>query len=220
MTYASVVTFKFGWTIFCRVLRADDSAVRAIEEALEIAEGSSDDLALGVVKLALGVALVYRDATADHRRGLELMRDVRDMWLLGREPLYGMPLMDLYVARESARSGDRDGAIAVMRKTVEDLQRAGRRGFGVFGAGVLVETLLDGGTEDEMTEAQTAIDRLAHLPADEDWAVSRDLAASATGAGCPRPRRRSGLPRLGEAISRRAKSLGFEGHIVMAEAMV
>lgn len=37
---------------------------------------------------------------------------------------YGIPLLDLYVARETARSGDGDGAIPVMRETVEDLLRA------------------------------------------------------------------------------------------------
>ena len=71
----------------------------------------------------------------------------------------------IYTSRgRSAKSGDRDGAIAVMRKAVDDLYQAGRRRFGVFGAGVLVETLLDRGTEDEVAEAQAAIDRLANLP--------------------------------------------------------
>ena len=43
LTYGAVVTYKYGWTNFYGVLRADDSAVRTLEEALKIAEGSSDD---------------------------------------------------------------------------------------------------------------------------------------------------------------------------------
>ena len=134
LTHGAVVTCKYGWTIFYGVLRADDSAVREIEEALQIAEGSSDDTAVGVARFALGVALVHRDAAADRQRGLELLAQVRDMWLRERDLFYGIPLLDLYVARESARRGDRDGAIPVMRKAVDDLLRAGRLGYGVIGA--------------------------------------------------------------------------------------
>ena len=43
-----------------------------------------------------------------------------------------------------------------MRKAVDDLHQAGRLGLRVCGAGVLVETLLDRGTEDDVAEAQTA----------------------------------------------------------------
>ena len=80
---------------------------------------------------------------------------VRDMWL--REGFYGSEYRSsiYHVARESARSGDRDGAIPVIRKVVDDLHQAGRLGFGGAGAGVLVETLLDRGTEGDLAEAQS-----------------------------------------------------------------
>ena len=120
VTHAAVVTYKYGWSIFYGVLRADDCAVRELEEAVTIAEGSSDDAALGVVKFSLGVALVHRDATADRQRGLELLRQVREMWLIAQDR-YGMPLLDIYVAQHSARIGDRDAAISVMGKAVDDL---------------------------------------------------------------------------------------------------
>ena len=220
VTHGAVVTYKYGWTIFYGVLRADDSAVRALEEALKIAEGSSDDTAVSVVTFSLGVALVSRDATADHRRGLELLMHVRDLWLRERDLLYGIPLLDIYVARESARSGDCDGAVPVMRKAVDDLHQAGRLGYGVCGAGILVETLLDRGTEGDVAEAQTAIDRLANLPADKGLAV-RDIWLLRVRALLARAR--------GDDVTYRdlvgryramATSLGFEGHMAMAEAMV
>ena len=56
-----------------------------------------------------------------------------------------------------------------MRKAVDDLPMAERPGYGVYGTGVLVETLLERGAEGDLAEAQEAIDRLAHLPADEVW---------------------------------------------------
>ena len=80
------------------MLRADDSAVREIEEAVRTAEGSGDDIALGLVKYTLGIALVHRDAAADRQRGLELLVQVRDMWLRERSLPMELPLVDV-VAR-------------------------------------------------------------------------------------------------------------------------
>ena len=54
------------------VLRADDAAVRAIEEAVRTA-ASSNWVALLVAEYGLGGALLNRDAAADRHRGLELM---------------------------------------------------------------------------------------------------------------------------------------------------
>jgi hypothetical protein len=218
VTHGAVVTYRYGWTVAYGVLRADDSAVRAIEEALQIAEGSSDDYALSLVKFLLGFALVDRDATADHQRGLELLMHVRDTWLRKRMLLIG-PLLDICIARESARRGDRDGALPVMRKVVDDLHQAGRLGYGVCGAGILVETLLDRGTEADVAEAQAAIDRLANLPAEEGLAV-RDITLLRLRALLSRARGADNAYR--ELVIRyhaMAESLGFEGHIAMAEAM-
>jgi class 3 adenylate cyclase len=218
VTHVAVVTYKYGWTIAYRVLRPDDSAVCAIEEALQIAEGSSDDYALGVVKFSLGVALVYRDAPADHRRGLELLIQVRDMWLRKGSLLIG-PLLDIYIARERARSGDRDGAIPVMRNVVDNLHRTGRLGYGVCGAGVLVETLLDRGAEGDLAEAQEAIDRLADLWTD-DGSAMREITLLRLRALLSRARGDDVAYRdLASRYRDMAKTLGFEGHIAWAEAM-
>ena len=78
-----------------------------------------------------------------------------------------VPVAELWAAQERARRGDRDAAIAVMRQAVDELHQAGRPFFGVWGTGVLVETLLERGAEGDLAEAQEAIDRLANLPADE-----------------------------------------------------
>jgi hypothetical protein len=201
------------------VLQADDSAVRAIEEAVQTAEGSSDDDALGLAKLALGCALVYREAAADRQRGLELLVQLRDMWLRERSLLYHVPLVDVYIAREMARHGDRDAAIPLMRNAVNELHQAGQLGYGVWGTGVLVETLLNRDADGDVAEAQEAIDRLANLPADEGLAV-RDVWLLRPRALLARARGDDVAYR--ECVSRyreMATSLGFEGHIAMAHAM-
>jgi class 3 adenylate cyclase len=218
-TQTAVVNYKYSWTVFYGVLRADDSALPEIEEAVHAAEGSIDDAALSVAKFTLGIALMHRDAAADHQRGLEVLMQVRDMWLRKRSLLYAVPLLDVYVARESARNGDRDGAIPVMRKAVDDLHQAGRLGFGVACTAVLVETLLGRGTEGDVAEAQTAIDRLANLPADEGL-VMRDIWLLRLRTLLARARGDDVAYRdLVNRYRAMAESLGFEGHIAMAEAM-
>ena len=122
-----------------------------------------------MAEYALGVALLNRDAAADRHRGLELMVQVREL-VRERGPFL-VPVAELLAARERARRGDRDAAIAVMRQAVDELHQAGRLGSGVWGTGVLVETLLERGAEDDLAEAQEAIDRLANLPATEGWAM-------------------------------------------------
>ena len=217
---AVVLTWTYGVPMHYGVLRADDSAVRACEEAVQIAEASSDEIALSLAESGLGGALLCRDAAADRLRGLELMAQVRDIFLRKQVALQALPVIELWAGRERARRGDRDAAIAVMRQAVDELHQAGRPFYGVWGTGLLVETLLERGAEDDLTEAQEAIDRLAHLPADEGWAMLditllrlRALLARARGDDVAYRERVNTYREM-------AQSLGFEGHIAWAEAMI
>ena len=171
-----------------------------------------------MAEYTLGVALLNRDAAADRRRGLELMVQFRE-FVRERAPFL-VPVAELWVARERARRGDRDAAIPVMRQAVDEMHQAGRLSYGVWGTGVLVETLLERGTEGDLAEAQEAIDRLANLAADQDSAML-DITLLRLRALLARAR--------GDDVAYRdlvgryramAKSLGFEGHIAWAEAMV
>ena len=207
-----------GLAITYGVLRADDSALRTIEEAVQTAQRASSDIALIFAEYSLGAALLYRDAAADRQRGLELMVQARE-WQRERMPNI-VPVTELAAGRERARRGDRDAAIAVMRKAVDELHQAGRLGFGVFGTGVLVETLLERGEEGDLAEAQEATDRLANLPADDGSAIPeitllrlRALLSQARGDDVA-------YRDLANRYRAMAESLGFEGHIAWAEAML
>ena len=112
------------------MLRADDSAVRAIEEAVQTAQRPAAIFASAWPSTRWAVALLNRDAAADRHRGLELMVQARDIWLRKRCPLPD-PGRRLWAARERARRGDRDAAIPVMRKAVDEMHQAGRLGYGV-----------------------------------------------------------------------------------------
>jgi class 3 adenylate cyclase len=216
-TLGLVVTWTYGAIVY-GVLRADDSALRAVEEAVQTAQRASSDIALIFAEYALGVALLYRDAAADRHRGLELMVQARE-WQRGRMPSL-VPLTELCVARERASRGDRDAAIPVMRKAVDDLHQAGQLGYGVFGTGVLVETLLERGAESDLAEAQEAFDRLASLGADQGSAM---LEITLLRLRALLARARGDDDACRDLVSRYraiAESLGFEGHIAWAEAMI
>ena len=217
-TLAVIVAWTYGHAIVYGVLRADDAAVRAIEEAVQTAEATSNDLAGQIVKYALGVALLLnRDAAADRHRGLELIVQFRE-FVRERAPFL-VPVAELWVARERAGRGDRDAAIAVMRQAVDELHQAGRPYFGVWGTGVLVETLVERGAEGDLAEAQEAIDWLANLSAD-DGSAMRDITLLRLRALLARARGDDTAYR--DLVSRyraMATELGFEGHIAWAEAM-
>ena len=83
--------------------------------------------------------------------------------------------VDVYSARERARGGDRNNAMPVMRAAADDLVREGQLlQWGIPATGVLVETLLDRGTESDVAEAEAAVERLATAPADEALVI-RDI---------------------------------------------
>jgi hypothetical protein len=216
-TLGVVVTWTNG-AIPYGVLRADDSALRTSEEAVQTAQRASSDIALIFAEYSLGGTLLSRDTAADRHRGLEIMAQARD-WQRERMPSL-VPVTELLAGRERARRGDRDAAIPVMRQAVDELHQAGRLGYGVFGTGVLVEALLERGAEGDLAEAQEEIDWLANLPTDEGSAI-REITLLRLRALMSRAR--------GDAVAYRdlvsryramAESLGFEGHIEWANAMI
>ena len=202
------------------MLAADDRAVREIEDVLRIAERSGDDLALTVARMALGFALVHRHTAAERDRGQNLLAEVSEMFLRPGYLLADRPIVNVYLARERARGGDRDDAIPLMRAAVDHLFREGRLLlWGVPATGVLVETLLDRAADGDLAEAEAAIERLAAAPADYGLAVRdiwllrlRALLARAHGDA-------TAYTHLRDRYRDMAKTLGFEGHIEWAEAM-
>jgi hypothetical protein len=220
LTYAAVVGYVYFLGISCGVLSPDDRAVREIEDALRIAERSSDDLAVAFAWMTLGFALVHRPTDAERDRGQTLLAEVGDVFLRRGYLLCDLPLVEVYSARERARCGDRDDAIPLMRATADHLFREGRLLlWGVPATGVLVETLLDRGTESDVAEAEAAIERLAAAPADEGLAM-REIWLLRLRALLARAHRdAAAYTDLRDRHRDMAKTLGFEGHIAWAEAM-
>ena len=219
MSYVQVVGGVYFGGIPGGVLRPDDSAIREIEDALRIAERSGDDFALAHVRMALGVALVQRPTAAERDRGQKLLAEVSQVILRQGHNLCDLPIVEVYLAGERARRGDRDGAIPLMRAAVDDLFRERLLlGWGFPATGVLVETLLDRSTDADVAEAEAAIDRLARLPT--DGPMVRDIWLLRLHALLVRARGdAAAYAHFRDRYRDTAKTLDLEGHIAWAEAM-
>ena len=141
--------------------------------------GSPNDPAMTsrwrIARVTLGIALVHRPTAAERDRGQKLLAEVGDVFLRRGHNLGELPVVNVYLARERARRGDRDDAIPLMRAAVDHLFREGQLLlWGVPATGVLVETLLDRGADSDVAEAEAAIERLAAAPADEGLVI-RDI---------------------------------------------
>jgi class 3 adenylate cyclase len=217
MSYARVVTYAYLVGIPAGVLRPDDRVVREIEDALRMAERSGDDHAVSNAQITLGLALVHRPTDAERDRGQRILAEVSDVFLrLGYFLGDLLLIVQVYLARERARCGDRDKAIPLMRAAVDHLLR---EGIGGVAPVVLVETLLDRGTDDDVAEAEAAIERLAAAPAGAGL-VMRDIWLLRLRALLARARGDAATyAHFRDRYRDMAKSLGFEGHMEWAEAM-
>ena len=220
LSYATVVAYSEAVGIATGALRADDRAIGESEDGVRIAERSGDDLALSYAQLNLGVALVHRQTADELDRGRKLLAEVSEVFVRRGHNLADLGVVKVYVARENARRGDRDEAIALMQAAIDHMVHQGQLlVWGMPATAVLVETLLDRGTEDDLREAEAAIERLASAPAAERLAMrdiwllrSRALLARARGDVAEYARLRDNYRDL-------ATALGFEGHTDWAEAM-
>jgi hypothetical protein len=175
---------------------------------------------VGYIRAALALALMHRQKAAERDRGQKLGAEVGEVLLNQGRNLCDLPIIEVYLARERARAGDRDDAIALMRSTVDHLFRTGRLlMWGVPATGVLVETLLARCADADLAEAEAAIERLAEAPADEGLAIREiwllRLHALLARAHGDDARYREYRDRYRDV----AKMLGFEGHIAWAEEM-
>jgi hypothetical protein len=214
LSYATVATYVYLGIAF-GVLRPDDSVLHEIDDALRIAE-----LALDFTRWTLGVALVHRQTAAERDPGEKLLAEVGEEYLRRRQNLCDLPIVNVYLAREIARRGDRDEALPLLRAAADHLFRDGKLlAWGLPATGVLVETLLDRASESDVAEADAAITRLAGAPPDEELVIREvwllrlhALLAHAKGDD-------TAYRDYRDRYRAMARTLGFEGHIAWAEAM-
>ncbi len=218
--YAQVVDFVYLAGIPHGVLVPDDRAMREIEDAVQKCERFGDDFLLANAWVTLGVALVDRPTAAERDRGQTLLAEASDAFTRQGYNRGELPIVNVYLARDRARRGNRDDAIPLMRAVVDHFVCAGHLlGWGIPATGALVQTLLDRAANGDVTEAEAAIERLAAAPADEGLALRdiwllrlRGLLARVHGNDARYREYR-------ERYHDMAKTLGYDGHIAWAEAM-
>ena len=121
LSYAMVVAYAYFPGIPFNVLAAHDRVVR--EDAVRIAERSGDDMALAFARTMLGIALVHRHPDAERNRGQNLLAEASDVLTRRGHNLSELRLINVYLAGERARRGDRDEAIPLMFAAVDQLIR-------------------------------------------------------------------------------------------------
>jgi class 3 adenylate cyclase len=170
MSYVFALLWKYVVSIPFGALPADATAMRETAEALRIAESSSDDFILYMGRLSRGLVLVTRDGP-EREAGLDLFNQVRDMALKERMSLSALTIVDPEFALETARTGDLDGAIDMVRAVVDGAYESGDMIWRGRATEVLVQLLIRRGSVDDQHEAQAAMDRLAAVPTDPGFVL-------------------------------------------------
>jgi adenylate cyclase len=214
---ATVACYTYYNAIGSDVIVADDAALRGIDEALQSAEQASDDLALALLLFTKANALHQDPGQREH--GYELLERVRVMTIEGRFYDSMLPVIDARLAEVMGGRGD-PAALPILRNKLEELYASGMLGYCTWATDVLVHGLVRAGTETDLRDAAVAVERLSSQ-AVLDGSVFRDLIVLKSRALLARAH--------GDEVAYRdlagryldmATSLGFEGHIAMAEAMV
>ena len=198
-------------------LLPDATALRETADALAIAERSGDELALHITRFARGITLAHRGGR-ERDAGFALLAQAREAAVQQRFTVTVVPVVDIQVAREKARSGDLDGAIELARAVVADLFDSGGAVWSVLATTVLVEALSRRGSDGDIPAAQAAVDRLAAVT-DPGLVLNelpllrlRALLARAVGD-------EAGYREFRDRYRAKATECGFEGHMALAEAM-
>jgi hypothetical protein len=217
MSIATVLAYKYDvGGIPTGVFRSDDGSLWEAGEALQICEQSGDDFAVIQARQSMGVALIHHGADSD--RGVAMLRQVREEILQGKFSLAELPMLNLYIARAQALRGDPDGVLPSMREDVGQLFASSHYAYTLIATSILVETLLEAGSDGHLSEAEMAIDRLA--AAVEEHQPIRDITVLRLRTLLAKARKGDAAYRdLRERYRAMANSLGYEGHIAWAEEM-
>jgi adenylate cyclase len=217
LTFVRAVIYKYGGPVVNQVLEADATAIGDLEEALAIAEKSGDHIALALTRYIFAGALI--ESGTDRARGLQYLAQTRDMCFNGQFFATELPVADIYLARERARQGDSDGAIPIMRASVDAVFANGLFGYGIVCTSILIEALLGRAADGDAAEAECAIARLANSPIKDmalcDVSLLRLQAMLARARGDD-----TGYRQYSDLYRSRATDLGFEGHSALAQAML
>ena len=209
----STVTFTFhGMRL------PDAAAVRRSGDLLSLAEQTGEDFAFQMARTIHAQVLAHRD-DSERQAGLQMLAALRKTAIDTGFGKSFLPVIEIEIARASLDSGDLDAAIVLSRTNLDTCFETGWMMWAAPAAAVLVEALLKRGGEGDLDDARKAVDTLAAVPTDPGFVLNeppllhmRALLAQAAGD-------MTAYREYRDSYRNRAKELGFEGHIAIAEAM-
>jgi adenylate cyclase len=215
---AALLLYIYGIGVANGLLLPDAAMLRESAEALRAAEGRGDEFALATARFLRG--LILAESEGPHRaEGFEVLAQSRETALRDRVNQAALQQLKVERAKEEARSGDLDNAIALLRPVVEEQFRTDAMMF--LGAGVtaLVESLLQRGGEADVREAAAVIEQLGAVSAEPDFVLFdvtllrlRALLARAHGD-------EASYRDFAQRYGAMATSFGFEGHRALARIL-
>jgi adenylate cyclase len=216
---SGVIWYVYIYAIPNGVSLPDAAALRETAEILAAAEQSGDDIVLDMARAVRAITVVHQTGP-EREAGSKLLAELHEAGIQGKySSPYNLPVIDIHYANVMARKGDLDGAIEVVRPVLDHLFAAHEALWAPPATAVLVESLLRRGSDADLREAQAAIDRLAAYPAEPEFVLHdiwllrlRALMAQARGDD-------AAYGDLRDRYRKMATDLGFEGHMVWAEAM-
>ena len=218
MALIAPVLYKYRFALHAGAVLPGAAADRDTAEAMAMVEHSGDDFQVDGARVSRGLVLINQGGS-QRAAGFALLAQYREAHLRHGYAKNVARTVDTEIAKEKARTGDIDGAIQLARAVVDFTFDAGDALSLGEASRVLVESLLQRGTSADLNEAQAAIDRLAAEPTDPGYVLFevpllrlRALLARAHGDAAT-------YAQFRDRYRDMAKTVGFEGHIALAEAM-
>jgi adenylate cyclase len=213
-----MISVGYGIALTMEAVGDDDEAVRETAEAVRVAEDNADDIALGIAYMAHGMALSRRESDTEKESGLTFIRRGREMHMQ-RRMFVTATMADIRIAEMLAAAGQVDRAIENVRSVVNELAENDERFMRCPSTGVLVQLLLMRASDADIEDAATEIDRFAAMETDPGFVHKdiqllrmRALLASAKGDD-------AAYRDFADRYRAMAESLGFGGHMAIAETM-
>jgi adenylate cyclase len=211
--------YSYGSAVPNGVLLPDAAALRETADALDALEQHGDNFGLNMVRIARAVVLAGQDGP-ERAEAFEMFATVRHEIVNDRFGWMTLPIIDTHIAEEKARTGDLDGAIALARSVLDDLYGGGGSIFCMPATMVLVQALLARGTDSDLQETRAAIDRLEMAsPTDPGMALIEVTTLRLAALLAQAQGDEAGYRGFRDRYRKMATDLGFEGHMVWAEAM-
>jgi hypothetical protein len=216
VTHSAVIGYSY-LAIPAGVMLADETALDVIDTAMQLAEKSSEDIALVLIRMTLGLALV-ESQTRDVDRGYEILAQLREMCIKERYAMNIIAPLELYAGHMMLAQGDADEAVSCARSGLDEMFRSENFGNSAPGTNTFVETLLARRAVGDLTDAEVAIERLAGTLPEQRSAI-RDIYVLRLRALLANARGDDAYRDLRDGYRAMAIDLGFEGHMKWAAEM-